>query len=238
MKMKKALLGAVMALSLSPLTGLHAQLVVNDPVNGVNILQQVTLMTNQLEQLKSQLAKAEQTYSSLTGSSGLGGLLNGDVSSLAGNLPSDWSQVYSDAMNSDSSITGSAQSMLKNFQSQIDGMSRNDAMSFVKEKMSEKGAYDRVMAQKAYDNQMAELNNIQTLTNQIDSTTNMKQISDLQARIQTAQGAIAGEQTKLQLMSMLQKSQDKMLQDQKQYAQKRYVIGADSEEVSMPNVTD
>ncbi|MDC9184887.1 type IV secretion system protein [Escherichia coli] len=48
------------------------------------------------------------------------------------------------------------------------------------------------MAQNAYNNEMAELNNIQELTNQIDSTTDMKQIADLQARIQTAQGAIQG----------------------------------------------
>lgn len=238
MKLKKTLLGAFVALSMAPLAGLHAQLITNDPVNLVQNTLQVQHMVEQLKELQSQLAQAKQQYAALTGSSGLGGLLNGDVSTLTNNLPSDWSQVYSDAMNSNSSITGSAKSMLKNFQSQIDGMNRSEAMSFVKEKMSEKGAYDRVMAQKAYDNQMAELNNIQTLTSQIDSTTSMKQISDLQARIQTAQGAIQGEQTKLQLMSMLQKSQDKMLQDQKQYAQKRYVIGADSDDISMPNITE
>ena len=94
------------------------------------------------------------------------------------------------------------------------------------------------MAQNAYNNEMAELNNIQELTNQIDSTTDMKQIADLQARIQTAQGAIQGEQTKLQLMAMLQTSQDKILQEQKQYAQKRFVLGADGEDLSMPNVTE
>ncbi|EPO2651014.1 type IV secretion system protein, partial [Escherichia coli] len=154
------------------------------------------------------------------------------------NLPSDWTQVYSDAMNSSSGITSSAQSMLKEFQSQIDGMNRSEAMSFIKQKLAEKGAYDRVMAQNAYNNEMAELNNIQELTNQIDSTTDMKQIADLQARIQTAQGAIQGEQTKLQLMAMLQTSQDKILQEQKQYAQKRFVLGADGEDLSMPNVTE
>lgn len=238
MKLNKALLGAAVALSMSTVPFAHAQLVTNDPLNLAQNVAQVQNLVQQLEQLKQQLAQQKAQYEALTGSSGLGGLLHGDVSTLAGNLPSDWSQVYNDAMNSNSSITGSAQSMLKNFRSQIDGMNRGEAMEFVKEKMAEKGAFDRVMAEKAYNNQMAELNNIQTLTNQIDSTTDMKQINDLQARIQTAQGAIQGEQTKLQLMSMLQKSQDKINQEQKQYAQKRYVIGADKDDISMPKVTD
>ncbi|EAZ8579673.1 type IV secretion system protein [Salmonella enterica subsp. enterica serovar Montevideo] len=235
--MKKTLASLVLALVISPVA-VNAQLVVNDPANLAQALQQVTLMTQQIEQLKSQLLKQEQTLASLTGSSGIGNLLNGDISTLKGNLPSDWTQVYSDAMNSSSGITSSAQSMLKEFQSQIDGMNRSEAMSFIKQKLAEKGAYDRVMAQNAYNNEMAELNNIQELTNQIDSTTDMKQIADLQARIQTAQGAIQGEQTKLQLMAMLQTSQDKILQEQKQYAQKRFVLGADGEDLSMPNVTE
>ena len=53
--------------------------------------------------------------------------------------------------------------MLKEFQSQIDGMNRSEAMSFIKQKLAEKGAYDRVMAQQAYNNQMRELEDIQTL---------------------------------------------------------------------------
>lgn len=39
-------------------------------------------------------------------------------------------------------------------------------------------------------------------------------------------------------MAMLQTSQDKILQEQKQYAQKRFVLGADGEDLSMPNVTE
>jgi type IV secretion system protein VirB5 len=183
------------------------------------------------------LETQKETLESLTGSSGIGGLLGDDAGDLVGNLPSDWSRVYSDAMNSTSSITSSARSMLKEFQTQIDGMEREDAMNFVKQKLTEKGAYDRVMAQTAYNNEMAELKNIQELTKKIDSTTEMKEIADLQARIQTAQGAIQGEQAKLQLMAMLQTSQDKILQEQKQYAQKRFVLGADGEDLSIPNVT-
>ena len=103
--MKKTLASLVLALAISPVA-VNAQLVVNDPANLAQALEQVTLMTQQIEQLKSQLLKQEQTLASLTGSSGIGNLLNDDISTLKGNLPSDWTQVYSDAMNSSSGITG------------------------------------------------------------------------------------------------------------------------------------
>lgn len=81
--MKKTLASLVLALAISPVA-VNAQLVVNDPANLAQALEQVTLMTQQIEQLKSQLLKQEQTLASLTGSSGIGNLLNGDISTLKG----------------------------------------------------------------------------------------------------------------------------------------------------------
>ena len=72
--MKKTLVSLVLALAISPVA-VNAQLVVNDPANLAQALEQVTLMTQQIEQLKSQLLKQEQTLASLTGSSGIGNLL-------------------------------------------------------------------------------------------------------------------------------------------------------------------
>jgi type IV secretion system protein VirB5 len=65
--MKKTLASLVLALAISPVA-VNAQLVVNDPANLAQALEQVTLMTQQIEQLKSQLLKQEQTLASLTGS--------------------------------------------------------------------------------------------------------------------------------------------------------------------------
>jgi type IV secretion system protein VirB5 len=92
------------------------------------------------------------------------------------------------------------------------------------------------MTEQAYDNQMRELNDMQTLTQQIGQATTQKQIEDLQARIQTAQGAIHGEQTKLQLMAMGQQAQQQLLQQQKAVAQKRYLLGDDDEQNQAPNL--
>lgn len=235
--MKKTTRALMFGLFFAPLAA-NAQVIVNDPAVMSQQVIQVANMVEQLAQLKSQLETQERMYSSLSGASGLGGLLSQSTSVLRANLPNDWSKVYSDAMNTNSSVTGSAQSMLRQFDSQIEGMDRGEAVIFMNQQMREKGAYDRAMAQTAYNNQMQELNDIQTLTNQIDSTASQKEISDLQARIGTAQGAIQGEQAKLQLMAMLQKSQGEMLQQQKNQAVRRYSIGDSSDAIETPNLTE
>lgn len=236
MSMKRVVLGCMAALALAPV-GAQAQWVVIDPTQAVNMATQLKHMVDQLNALKSQVDAAKRQYDALTGSSGLGSLLSGSTSLFKANLPQDWTRVYSDAMNSKSSITASASSMLAQFKSQIANMGRGDALKFIQQQLEVKGAYDRQMAQMAYDNQMRELNDMQALTEQIDKTATPKQIMDLQARIQTAQGAIQGEQTKLQLMAMAQQAQDKLLKVQQEEAVLRYTIGTGDHDHTAPRIT-
>ena len=130
-------------------------------------------------------------------------------------------------MNSTSSVTGDVQSMVGDFNSEIDDMNPSDAIKALNKKLAEKGAYDRVIAEKAYNNQMQELSDMQELTEQISTTKDVKEVADLQARIQTAQGAIQGEQAKLKLMSMLQESQDKLYEAQRERAVGNFIYGTD-----------
>lgn len=210
----------------------YAQIVNYDPLLNTTAISQLTQMMQQIATLKEQLSTLESqldtqnlTLDRLSGSSIFGDLLSQSTETLMGNLPTDWKTVYSDAMNSQSSLTGTAASILGEFDSQIANMSSDEALSFAAEQMRLKGAYDRAMAEAAYNNQMQELKDIQELTNQISSTSSAKEIMDLQARIQTANGAVQGEMAKLQLMAMLQASQDKMLQQQQEQALKRFTIG-------------
>ena len=181
----------------------------------------VAKMLDQIEQLKQQLATQKATYESLAKTTDIGNLLGSSTSALAKNLPDDWKKVYSDAMNSTSSVTGDVQSMVGDFNSEIDDMNPSDAIKALNKKLAEKGAYDRVIAEKAYNNQMQEL------TEQISTTKDVKEVADLQARIQTAQGAIQGEQAKLKLMSMLQESQDKLYEAQRERAVGNFIYGTD-----------
>lgn len=228
--MKKSLCVLVVALALSPITS-RAQVVVTNPTSLVQLV-------SELSTLKSQLTQQEQQYQALTGSTGIGNLLSGDTSLLKQNLPSNWTTVYGDALNSGSSGYNSRSTEIVNaIKSKVDGMGRTDALDYATQQDEQKGATDRAMGEQAYDNEMAELNNIQSLTDQIDSTTTPKEIADLQARVATAQGSIQAEQTKLNLMASLQKSQDKINQQQQAEAVRRYTIGNADDDFTAPNIT-
>nr|WP_015647639.1 type IV secretion system protein [Pseudomonas sp. GLE121]AGL12884.1 conjugal transfer protein TraC [Pseudomonas sp. GLE121] len=233
--MKRIALAFSFSFLLTPLAA-HAIDIVEDPAQIAQGVVEAANMIQQLAQLKAQLEQQKQMYESLSGASGFGSLLNNSAQTLQNNLPSDWDKVYNDAMGS-SSNTGQATAMQETYDAKINSMSRSDALVYANKQLREKGAYDRVMAQKAYNNQMQEIQDIQTLTNQIDNTTSQKEISDLQARIQTAQGTVQGEQTKLQLMAMLQQSQDKILQQQHELAVRRYSIGTENDDNSAPEIT-
>ena len=237
--MKKSRFAVALALAagLAPIAS-HAQVVVTDPLGQVQWVQQATTLTQQLTTLKSQLQTQEAQYASLTGSTGIGNLLNSDVSSLKSNLPSNWTQVYNDALNSGSSGYNARSTQILNaITSKIDNMGRGDGLSYANSQIQQKGATDRAMGEQAYNNEMAELNNIQSLTSQIDSSSSAKEIADLQARISTARGAIEAEQTKLNLMTQLQASQDKILNQQQAEAVRRYTIGTASDDNTAPTIT-
>ncbi|WP_072025952.1 type IV secretion system protein [Klebsiella pneumoniae] len=70
----------------------------------------------------------------------------------------------------------------------------------------------------------------------IKTTPDLKSIADLQARIQTSQGAIQGEQAKLNLMNMLQQSQDKLLRAQKERATHNFVFGTGGDVTASPSI--
>jgi type IV secretion system protein VirB5 len=207
----------------------NAGIIVTDPEGLIKQAAQLEQMANQLTALKSQLTTQESMYASMSHLSTYGNLLNTSTSTLEGNLPTNWESVYDDAMSSSSTITGSVSSMMSKFNSQVDDMTPTQAITAIKNQMAQKGAYDRVTAQKAYDNEMQELNDMETLRDQIANTPDVKSIADLQARISTAQGAIQGEQTKINLISMLQTSQDKLLAEQKDRAARNLNYGTSGE---------
>lgn len=237
MKKSRFAVALAIAAGLAPVAS-HAQVVVTDPLGQVQWVQQVATLSQQLTTLKSQLQTQEAQYASLTGSTGIGNLLNTDASSLKANLPSNWSQVYNDALNSGSSGYNARSTQILNaITSKVDNMGRGDGLTYANSQIQQKGATDRAMGEQAYNNEMAELNNIQSLTSQIDSSSSAKEIADLQARISTARGAIEAEQTKLNLMSQLQGSQDKILQQQQAEAVRRYTIGTASDDNTAPTIT-
>jgi type IV secretion system protein VirB5 len=182
-------------------------------------LEDITKYVSMIEQMKSQVQQLQQTYNSLTGSSGIGSLFQD--TNLKNMLPSDWQNVYSSVANGGyAGISGSVSSILSQ-ENSISGLSADQAQQSIMQRQAQKAAYDKAMGEQAYSGAIQRLNNIEGLLNSIDNETDPKQIMDLQARIQGEQAAIQNEQTKLQLMAMLQHSEQGLIDQQKTALEQR-----------------
>ena len=165
----------------------------------------------QLEQMKLQVQQLQQTYSSLNGSTGIGRLFQNP--NLQAALPSDWQGVYSSVSNGGySGISGSVRSIIA--AEKVAG-STLSAQTAIVNRETQTAATNKAMGQAAYTAATQRLNNLEGLTRQIDASSSPKQVMDLQARIATEQAAIQNEQTKLQLMSMLQRNESTLIDQQK-----------------------
>lgn len=222
----------VFGLSFLSTPNLKAQVVVTDPRL---LSEQIKEWADHIANLKQQLDQQIAQVQAMTGSRGMQGLIPSGFDELMSNLPEDWKHVYSDGMNSASNYASAAQSLQNAFQNQVGNMDRMEALNFVRQQRMQKGFYDRAMVERVYNNAMLEMSQLMELNNQIDSTKDVKAATDLQNRIQTQIGAIKAESEKLQLMLMLQQSQDKILEAQQRYAQHQALWGNSSLDYESPN---
>jgi type IV secretion system protein VirB5 len=202
-----------------------AQLVVVDPSAIANMVSQLAQMAAQLNQMKTE-------YSAITGVTGMGGLLSSQMTNAQSNIPTNWESQYQNG-----SAAPSSSSTYGQMQAQMQSMGRTDAMTYARNQREQKAGTDQAMIQKSYNQQLAEIQNLQELTAQINSATTPKQVQDLQARIATAKATLAVEQQQLQAMQMQMKTQDQMNNDASEEAAKRWALGDDGEEPTSPSIT-
>lgn len=169
----------------------------------------------QYDQMVTQIDQMKQQYESLTGSRGLGQIMNNPA--LRDYLPSDWQSVY-DAVKSGgySGLSGRALSI-------YEGNKAFDACTHFKvadqrtacEAQAVKSAQDKAFALDAYDKAKSRLTQIDQLMAKINDTPDPKAIAELQGRIAAEQAMIQNEQTKLQMYQMVAAAEDR-LQEQRQ----------------------
>ncbi len=211
---RKALIVAMAVLAFAPAAFAQIPVTVTSNVPGIAWhAEDIAKFTQQIEQMKAQVQQLQTTYKSLTGSSGIGNLFRDPQ--LANMLPSNWQGVYSSVADGGyAGITGSVSQILTQEQGGIDG-TVDQAQANIVQRQAQVAAYDKAMGERAYSGAIQRLNDIQGLVDQIDQETDPKQIMDLQARIQGEQAAIQNEQTKLQLMAMLQRAENGLIVQQK-----------------------
>ena len=213
-----SLLGAI-AFSAVVSSTAHAQIPVTD---GASIAQQVAAQIEtiakwkmQYDQMMAQIDQAKQQYESLTGSRGLGTIMNN--AALRDYLPGDWQGVYDSVKSGGySGLSGRGQSVYNSNKIYDSCASLKIAQERLScEARAVKGAQDKGFALDAYDAAKSRINQIDQLMAKINDTSDPKAIAELQARIATEQANIQNEQTKLQMYAMVAAAEDR-LQKQRQ----------------------
>ena len=215
---KLVIVGGLVSVLSSPV---QAQIAVIDPAAIVHLTNQITEMAKQLETQKAMLENLTD---------GLGGWEYNSFGEYSENLPKEWGDVYSDALGGDSIYSSEAQSLLDALKNEVEGMNELEAVEHIGRRIEEKNATDRVMMQRVYDNQQLELSQMEELARDIEGATTQREVQELQARIQTSQGAIQANHVKLQNMAMLQEVQSRLLEDQRDQAARNRLVGDGSDD--------
>jgi type IV secretion system protein VirB5 len=168
-------------------------------------------MVLSLTVLREHLNRAQETYSALNGVRGLGDVLYNPA--LRQYLPPDWTRVYDDAMGGAyEGISGTLGAIrvaerltgtVEEQQARIVARGRTTAVT------------DKAVGVHAFGGARARLAQIEGLMGQINRTRDPKGIQELQARIAVEQAAVQHETTKLQLVAMLQRAEERLVEQQK-----------------------
>ena len=201
--MRKFVIYATLVAATIPATG-WAQMAVIDAKTLVQAKNTVT-------QLQSQLAQLKQQYAALTGTNNMGQLLSNPQ--LRNMLPADWKNVY-DAVGKGgfSGVSGSANAI--DAAEKLTG-SAADMLTAIQGRQGNLASTNKAMGLQAYDAAEARLNNIEGLLGQVGHTADLKTATDLQSRIAAEQARVQNEQTKIQLMAMLQQNEQALVNKQR-----------------------
>jgi type IV secretion system protein VirB5 len=163
-------------------------------------------------QLEQQVRQELQIYQSTVGTRGFGAILNNSVE--VNSLPANWQSVYTAIQSGGyAGLTGSAQG-LRSANEIYNCEDQSGIDQQVCQRALNKPFQDKVFGTQAYQTELQELNQVQSLMQQIDVTQDPKGVAELQARIQTESTAIGNEMTKLQLFHMLAETEDKLIAEQ------------------------
>lgn len=210
MKIKNWIGGVVLLVTTCSVS---AQIPVTDVASLTQQMQQVVSWGQQLQQMKSQIDQQKQQFEALSGSRGLGSLLNNPL--LKNALPQDWQKVYSAVQNGGyKGLTGAAKA-IRDANKIYDCSNLAGSTQALCEREAVKSAQDKAFAQNAYDSAQARLDNIQNLMGEINNTQDPKAIAEMQARMQAEQAMIQNEQTKLAMFNMLVEAERGLIEQQK-----------------------
>ena len=207
---------------------------------GQQYAQMVEQISNQVEQINNQVEQINQlqnTYNSMTGSRGLGSFMNSITDQAARRyLPADMAQIY-DLYNG-TIVPGFAalSARISALRTVISGLppgyfpAGSDLDNELRRTLDSIGT-QRAMAEQAYRSTTDRIPNIESLMTRINTTTDPKEIAELQARISAEQVMVQADTNRL---ALLRYQQEVQRQEEEQRKRERY---AAAQRAPVPSVT-
>lgn len=183
-------------MAVMPLT-VSAGIPVTNPLqlaqDAANFVKEMDEYAKQLIQMKNQYEQQVKQFKAMTGSRGLGNILQDAVKDQ---VPSEWSAIYKGAKDID-------------YKSVINSKGYDSKAA---DRMAVKNLQDM---EEVFKSTKTQLDSLTIMMNQINQTQDMKAAADLQNRIAVEQAKIANNQTKLDML-------DRLYARQKEVEQRRY----------------
>ena len=199
---------AALALSAGPAA---AQQIVHDPLNYASLIQQAQTALNQLQQLRQQLAQAQQLYAGFNTASHVGALATlldnpavrtfvPDVTALEAAARGDFSALHQ---------IGQQASAIRQA-NRLYTPQPGDPIGQDLEAAADRAARDLALGQQTASAGAQRLAGLQALNTAIDGAPNVRAVIDLQARIAAEHAMIANDQMRLQGLAMAQAAEDRL----------------------------
>jgi type IV secretion system protein VirB5 len=209
MKQLKALaLAAIIGAPISPVA--YAQWTVNvnsDVPAMINQAQTMAQWAKQYEQMVQQITHLKNQYDSMTGSRGLGQILNNLA--LRTYLPDQWASIYDQVRKGQlQGVSSRATSIYS-----AEGFDLNATGG--RKRQLDVLAANKAITMQAYDVSLARVQNINALMQQADATGDMKAAADLQNRMAAENALIQNEQVRLNLAMQLQQAEMQLAAEQR-----------------------
>jgi len=177
----------------------------------------------QLREMRAQLGQAREQFSALTGVRGFGDLFNNPM--LRDYLPEEWTELYDAVQQGEvAGVSGRVDELIE---ATKEG-SIEDISEDIEARLARLGAVNRAVGEAGFEAALQRTEQIQSLIEEISNTEDPKGIAELQARIAGEQAAVTNEIAKLQLISMLQQAEERLIAARAREMHKRHVTGSNA----------
>lgn len=217
--MKKLFATLAVLVSLFGSPAAHAGIPVLDAANLTQAIMEVLAwaeqygqMIEEISQLEQQYNQAVQQYNSLTGSRGLGDILNNQA--LQGVVPSNLASTYNSINSGGYSGLSSAAKSLRDASKIYNCEDRTGDAQVACQATLNQNSQTQANLQNALDLVQQRTSQIQSLQSQINSTSDPKAIAELQARIQSENTQISNDANRIALMQATAATQQQAAQQQ------------------------